>query len=103
MKAKRIMRKEPLAALFVGGLVGAGVGMMVTRKSGKEVRERIGKFAGDANEAVRDYTRQGKARVIDLAERGKDYVRGRKTLVTTTFAAGKEAYVKERGRLRRRG
>jgi gas vesicle protein len=99
MTVKRVIRKEPVAALVVGGLVGAGVALMAAPRSGREVRQSIGKLAGDANERVREYSHQGKARVVDIAERGRNYVRGRKTLVTAAFAAGKEAYVKERERL----
>jgi gas vesicle protein len=103
MKGRKTMRKESVAALFVGGLVGAGVAMLVAPKSGGEVRERIGKFAEGARDSVKDYAHQGKARVVDLAERGRGYVRGRKTLVKTAYSAGKEAYVEERGRMAHKG
>jgi gas vesicle protein len=96
---KRIMRSEPMTALFLGGLVGAGVALMIAPKSGREVRQRIGTLAGVTNEKVRCYARQGKQKVTDLAGRGSDYVRGRKTLLTTAFGAGKDAYVKGREKL----
>jgi gas vesicle protein len=103
MKGKRVMRKESVAALFMGGLVGAGVAMVAAPRSGKEVRQGIGRFAEDANESVRDYVRRGKAGFTDLTDRGRTYVRGRKSLLTAAFTAGKEAYVKERERLARKG
>jgi gas vesicle protein len=96
---KRIMRREPLAALFAGGLLGAGVALMMAPKSAREVRRRIGTLAGDTNDKILCYARQGKKKVADLAGRGSDYVRGRKTLLSTAFGAGKDAYVKGREKL----
>ncbi len=99
MTVKKIMRREPVAALVVGGLVGAGVALMAAPMSGREVRRRIGMLAGGANDKVRDYAEAGMAKVTHIAERGRNYVMGRKTLVTNTVAAGMQAYRKEREKL----
>ncbi len=103
MTARRVMKKEPMAALFVGGLVGAGVALLAAPGSGREMRQRIGRLTGDAKEKVRDYAAAGRVKVINIAERGRKYVRGRKTMVTAAVAAGRQAYVEEKGKLAGKG
>lgn len=98
MTVKQIA-KEPATALFVGGLLGAGIGLMLAPRSGKETRLRIGEFAEDFRDKVVGYADQGKGAVLHAAEKGRDYVRERKSLLASTFEAGKKAYAREKERL----
>ncbi len=102
MTAKSMVRKEPVAALFLGGLVGAGVALMLAPRSGKELRLKIGEYAGDVSDRAQGYISKGKGKVVSLTEKGKDYVKRRKSMITAGISAGKEAYVKEREKFARR-
>jgi gas vesicle protein len=98
MTVKQIV-KEPAAALFLGGLLGAGVGIMFAPWSGKETRQRISDYTGDVRDKAVDYIDHGIGAVTHAAEQGRDYVRGRKSLLVSSFEAGKKAYEREKERL----
>ncbi len=102
MTARSIVKKEPVAALFLGGLVGAGVALMLAPSSGKKLRLKIGEFAGDVSDKAQDYISQGKAKVVSLTGKGQDYFRGRKSMIAAGVHAGREAYAKEREKVARR-
>ena len=42
-----------LGAFVLGGLVGAGIALLTVPRSGRETREEIGRWAGDAAEKAR--------------------------------------------------
>lgn len=47
------------AALFLGGaLVGAAAAMLITPKSGEEIRQQIADYAEDAKKRMQDYCEQ---------------------------------------------
>ena len=75
-------------SFLLGGIVGAGVAMLLAPQSGRETREKIKDFAED----VRD-------KVTSAVDKGKDYYEGKKSAITTAIEAGKDAYDKERERL----
>jgi len=74
---------------LVGGLVGAGVALLLAPKSGKELRKDIRDMATDTRELI--------ASSID---KSKDLYEGSKTAVKTAIDAGKTAYIEERDRIR---
>ncbi|NTU42769.1 MAG: YtxH domain-containing protein [Nitrospirales bacterium] len=84
-----------LLSFLLGGMVGAGLTLLVAPQSGQETRRRIREFADDARERANDYVSQAKGRVISTVEKGKDLIDEKKTAVTAAFEAGKEAYEKE--------
>ncbi len=74
-----------LIPFLVGGLVGAGVALLLAPKSGKELRKDIKDIASDTRETI--------ASTID---RGKELYDGSKLAVKNAIEAGKTAYVEER-------
>ncbi|HUI46325.1 MAG TPA: YtxH domain-containing protein [Nitrospirota bacterium] len=74
---------------LVGGLVGAGVALLLAPKSGKELRKDIKGLAADTREVI-----------ASSIAKGKDLYEGSKTAVKTAIDAGKTAYVEERDRIR---
>ncbi|MGE5172516.1 MAG: YtxH domain-containing protein [Betaproteobacteria bacterium] len=73
-----------LVPFLVGGLIGAGVALLLAPKSGKELRKDIKEIASDTRETL--------ASTID---RGKELYEGSKSAVKNAFEAGKTAYVEE--------
>ncbi len=102
MTAKKMMRKEPITALFLGGLVGAGVALMFAPWQGRQLRVKIGEFAGDVSDRAQDYIGHGKGKVVSLAGKGRNYLRGKKSVIVAGLNAGREAYAKEREKLAKR-
>jgi gas vesicle protein len=99
-----------LLAFFLGGLVGAGVALLLAPKSGSETRQLIKEYAGDAREKAEGYLEKAKgsaSTVVDkvkesaatVLEKGKEFVEEQKTIITSAVEAGKEAYEKEKEKL----
>lgn len=77
-------------SFLLGGIVGAGLAMLLAPQSGRETRQKMREFAEDV-----------KDRVASTVEKGKDLFEQKKSAITTAVEAGKEAYEKERERLSR--
>ena len=88
-----------ILAFFIGGLVGAGVALLLAPQSGKEIRQKIKELADDAKEKATKYAEEVKSKVTSAVGKGKELVEEKKSLITTAVEAGKEAYVKEKEKL----
>jgi gas vesicle protein len=86
-------------SFFLGGLVGAGVALLFAPRSGRETREKIKEFAGEAKEKAEEVFDQVKGKVTTVVEKGKEAIEERKSILTTAIEAGKEAYEKEKEKL----
>ncbi|MFZ3122118.1 MAG: YtxH domain-containing protein [Thermodesulfovibrionales bacterium] len=87
-----------LSFLF-GGIVGAGLAMLLAPQSGSETRKRIKEFADDMREKAEDYVEDIKKGVTSTVEEGKDFYEEKKSAITAAVEAGKKAYEKEKERL----
>jgi gas vesicle protein len=99
-----------LFAFFLGGLVGAGVALLLAPKSGSETRQMIKEYAGEAKGKADVYLEKAKGSattVVDkvketassVLEKGKELVEEQKIILTSAVEAGKEAYEKEKEKL----
>jgi len=88
-----------ILAFFIGGLVGAGVALLLAPQSGKETRQKIKELADEAKEKAAKYAEEVKTKVTSTVEKGKEVVEEKKSLITTAVEAGKEAYAKEKEKL----
>jgi gas vesicle protein len=88
-----------ILAFFVGGLVGAGVALLLAPQPGKETVQKIKEMAGDAKEKATQYVEEVKDKATSTVEKGKEIFEEKKSLITTAIEAGKEAYEKEKERL----
>ncbi|HWR59602.1 MAG TPA: YtxH domain-containing protein [Thermodesulfovibrionales bacterium] len=86
-------------SFVLGGLVGAGVALLLAPKSGQETRQRIRELADDAREKAEDYVVQAKGRVTSAMDKGKNIVEEKKSVISAAVEAGREAYEKEKERL----
>ena len=87
-----------LLSFLVGGLIGAGVALLVAPKTGEETRRMIKDMAEDAKEKAEGYYEQVKGKATSYVEKGKDFIEKEKNLITKAVEAGKEAYEKEKQR-----
>jgi gas vesicle protein len=86
-------------SFFLGGLIGAGVALLLAPKSGRETREKIKELTGEARGKAEEVIEQLKGKVTSAVEKGKGVLEEKKSIVTTAIEAGKEAYEKEKEKL----
>lgn len=85
-----------LVPLLVGGVVGAGIALLLAPKAGREIRKDIKEFAGETKEKVSSTFEKGK----ELYQEGRSavahaYEEG-KSAITSAVEAGKTAYIQEK-------
>jgi gas vesicle protein len=88
-----------ILAFFIGGLVGAGVALLLAPQSGKETRQKIKGLTDEAKEKATKYAEEVKSKVTSAVGKGKELVEEKKSLITTAVEAGKGAYAKEKEKL----
>ncbi|MGZ3514374.1 MAG: YtxH domain-containing protein [Thermodesulfobacteriota bacterium] len=88
-----------ILGFFIGGLVGAGVALLLAPQSGRETRQKVKELADEAKEKAAKYAEEIKSKVTSTVEKGKGLVKEKKSLVTAAVEAGKEAYQKEKEKL----
>jgi len=88
-----------ILAFFIGGLVGAGVALLLAPQPGEETRLKIKELAEEAKKTATKYAEEVKGKVTSTVEKGKGLVEEKKSLITTAVEAGKEAYAKEKEKL----
>jgi gas vesicle protein len=81
---------------FLGGLVGAGVTLLLAPQSGKKIRQKISEASRDARTMAGSYYTQARERVETAAERGKEFVGEAKPFLDAAIEAGKAAYERDR-------
>jgi gas vesicle protein len=86
MKEEREIKegRSLLVPFVVGGLVGAGVALLLAPKSGKELRKDIKDLASDTREKIATTVEKGKELYVESTE-----------AVKNAFEAGKMAYIQE--------
>ena len=84
-----------LLSFLLGGMVGAGLALLLAPQSGPEARRKIMEIADDVKEKAGDYVNQAREKVTATVEKGKSFVDEKKSLIAAAFEAGKEAYEKE--------
>jgi gas vesicle protein len=99
-----------LLSFFIGGLVGAGVALLMAPRAGEETREKIKGLAvnlrGKAEDVIEDvkskaegYIEEVKTKATSAVEKGKELLEEKKSIISTAIEAGKEAYEKEKEKL----
>jgi gas vesicle protein len=88
-----------ILGFFIGGLVGAGVALLLAPQPGRETRQKIKELADEAKEKAAKYSEELKGQVTSTVGKGKEIIEEKKSLVTAAVEAGKEAYQKEKEKL----
>lgn len=84
-----------LLSFLLGGMVGAGLALILAPQSGVETRRKIKELADEAREKTSDYASHVKGKAISTIEKGKDVFEEKKSAISAAVEAGKEAYEKE--------
>ncbi|HMK48759.1 MAG TPA: YtxH domain-containing protein [Thermodesulfovibrionales bacterium] len=85
-------------SFILGGVVGAGVALLLAPQSGRETRQKIRQFTEDVKDKAVDYVDDMKGKVTSGIDKSKEYYEEKKTILTSAIEAGKEAYEKEKER-----
>jgi gas vesicle protein len=85
-----------VSSFFLGGLIGAGVALLIAPMTGKETREQIRGLAENAKGKADDYYDQIKEAVTTTLENGRGLVEEKKRLITNAVQAGIDTYEKKK-------
>jgi gas vesicle protein len=86
-------------SFLMGGVVGAGLALLMAPQSGMETRQKIKEMADDVKDKAGGYVDQTKHKVTSYVDKGKGYYDEKKSLVRSAVDAGRDAYDKEKERL----
>ncbi len=99
MKDEGYSSGSMLVSFLLGGIVGAGLALLLAPQSGEETRKKIRDFADDVKDRTTDYVEKTKDRITSYVDDGKGFYEQKKSIVKSAIEAGKEAYEKEKERL----
>ncbi|MEJ2183215.1 MAG: YtxH domain-containing protein [Nitrospirota bacterium] len=85
-------------SFLLGGLVGAGLTLLLSPLSGPEARRRLHEYADEFEDRAERYAHDATEKASAAVEKGKDYLEDKKSVVSSAVDAGKEAYDRERKR-----
>jgi gas vesicle protein len=84
-----------IPSFFLGGLIGAGVALLLAPRAGKETRQQIKGTAEDVKGKAEDYYEQVRETVTSALEHGKGFVAEKKDHIAKAVQEGIEAYKKK--------
>jgi gas vesicle protein len=84
-----------LLAFILGGLVGAGIALLVAPQSGIETRRKIKEFADEATEKATGFAESTREKVSSKIDTAKSMYEEQKAAVAAAVDAGKQAYQRE--------
>lgn len=88
-----------LLSFLLGGIVGAGLALLLAPRAGSETRQKIKDFADDITDKTTGYVDQAKEKMTTVVEKGKGSYEEKKSLVRSAIEAGKDAYEEEKEKL----
>jgi gas vesicle protein len=110
-----------ILSFFLGGLVGAGVALLLAPKPGSDTRQKIKELAEEVKGKAEGYYEQAREKASSTVEKGKElvdknrslvtsaidggiekgkeFVEKKKNLITSAVEAGVEAYQREKGKV----
>lgn len=99
MKDEGYSSGSMLLSFLLGGLVGAGLALLLAPQSGEETRKKIQDLADDVKDKTTDYVEKTKEKLTSYVDEGKGLYEQKKSIVKSAIEAGKEAYDREKERL----
>lgn len=85
-----------MLSFLAGTAVGAGLGLLLAPKTGREMREDILDLTDDAIDKIKGFTKEAQGKIKDTYEETKDLIAEKKTIITSAIEAGKEAMDREK-------
>jgi gas vesicle protein len=83
-------------AFLAGAIIGVGAAFLLAPQSGAETRNLLKTYAGKAEEEMRGTAKEVRATLDTTIERGKQFIKEKKSDLTAAFEAGKDAIKKDR-------
>lgn len=87
-------------SFIAGAAVGAGVALLVSPKTGREIREKIAGLTEDAVDKIKDYVSEAQDKIKTTLDDGKGALMEKKSILTSAIEAGKEAMDREKEKYR---
>ncbi len=94
-------RVPTLILFFLGGAAGALTALLLAPQSGRQTRQQIKEASIEVKETLSNYYSLASEKIGAVAETGKDLMKEGHPLFMTAIEAGKEAYEKEKEKIRR--
>lgn len=88
-----------LMSFLLGGIVGAGLALLLAPQSGEETRRKIREFTDDVKDKTTGLVDQATCKVNEFVDEGKGLYEEKKSLLKAAVDAGKDAYEKEKEKL----
>jgi gas vesicle protein len=88
-----------LLAFAVGGIVGAGIALLLAPQTGPRLRQQIKDVSGQTKEKLTSCYDVALDAVGVGLDKGRELIKHGKPILATAFEAGREAYIKERERV----
>jgi gas vesicle protein len=88
-----------LLAFLSGAVLGAVAALLLAPQSGRESREQLRGYARRAEEGLREAADRAGETMDQAIEKGREFVKDKKSALTEAFEAGREAMKRERERL----
>jgi gas vesicle protein len=85
-----------LVAFIAGAAVGAGLSLLLTPKSGEEMRGVVRDLTGEALDKIKEYASDAQEKIMEAFEEGKEKLMEKKSVLSSAIEAGKEAMAAER-------
>ena len=86
-------------SFLIGGVVGAGIALLLTPQPGSKTRQRIKAATRDMTDKAGSYYEQVKETVDTAVSKGKGVVLEKKPLLAAAIDAGKQAYAEEKKKM----
>lgn len=83
-------------SFLLGGIVGAGLALLLAPQSGSETRRRITEASEDLKHKANDLAKQARSSVESAIDRGKEAFEEKKSTVVSAIDAGREAFHREK-------
>lgn len=87
-------------SFLAGTAVGAGLGLLLAPKTGREMRENIADLTEEAIDKIKGFTKEAQSKIKDTYEETKDVFAEKKAIITSALEAGKEAMEREKEKYR---
>ncbi len=86
-------------AFLMGGMVGAGLALLLAPQSGRETREKLLSVANEARDKGLQLAEELKEKLESGIEQGREILGEKRSILSSAVEAGREALERERERL----
>lgn len=89
-----------LLSFLAGAAVGAGAALLLSPKTGKEIRDKIADLTDDAVDRIKGYVVEAQDKIKTSLDDGREVLKEKKSILSSAIEAGKEAMEREKEKYR---